>query len=108
MNTHYQKEEKEFQDMKNDRQKCLEEFLNDDVVCKALGLYFWHDRYYEVLPHSLTLKRHNWSGFVRRHYKGKTYMVREASDEIVKKYYPKVWSDDNFGKAIKLNPEIIK
>lgn len=93
--------------MKNDRQKCLEEWLNSDVVKLALGLYLWRGRYYEVLPHSLTIKRHNWSGFIRRSYKKKTYMVREASDDIVKQYYPEVWSNQQFKKAMKLNPEII-
>ena len=90
-----------------DRKKCLEEWLNSEVSQLALGLYLWRDRYYEVLPHSLTLKRHNWSGFIRRHYKGKTYMVREASDQIVKEYYPKVWTDQQVKKALKLNPDLI-
>lgn len=93
--------------MKSDRQKCLEEMVNSDVVSKALGLYLWRDKYYEVLPYGLTLQRHNWSGFVRRHHKGKTWMVREASEKIIKQYYPKVWNELTFKEALELNPNLV-
>lgn len=91
-----------------DRQKALEEFLGDKVEKLALGLYSWRGKYYEVLPSRLTTIRHNWSGFVRLERGKKVWMMREASDEIVMKYYPKVYQRKDFAKAIKLNPELIK
>lgn len=75
---------------KNPRQQALEEFLNDSVEKLAVGLFKWRGRYYEVLPYRMTLKRHNWSQFVRL---GEGFMMREASNEIIKKYYPKVTID---------------
>lgn len=75
---------------KSIRQQALEAFLNDEVEKKALSLYFWRGRYYEVLPYRTTLKRHNWSQFVGI---GEGFMMREASKEIIKKYYPKVSLD---------------
>lgn len=93
---------------KNDRQKALEQLINDTTVKLALGLYSWHDRYYEVVPYTFTQKRHNWSQFIKQIYKNKTFMIREASDEVIKKYFPKVWSAIDLKKAFKLNPEIIK
>lgn len=91
-----------------DRQKALEEFLGDKVAPLTLGLYLWRNRFYEVLPSRLTKIRHNWSGFVRLEHKGKTWMMREASEDIIKKYYPQVYMNKNFREAIKKNPDIIK
>jgi len=93
---------------KNNRQKALEEFLNDHVNKLALGVYEWRGNYYEVLPYSVTQSRHNWSGFIKQAYREKVFMIREASDEILKKYYPKVWSKIHLDKAIKLNPKTIE
>lgn len=72
--------------MKINRQKLLEELLNDKVEKITARLFRWRGLYYEVLPYSLTLKRHNWSGFVRL---GDGFMMREASVDIIKKYYSK-------------------
>ena len=91
-----------------DRQKALELFLGDKVYPEHLGLYLWRERYYEVLPSRLTRKRHNWSGFVRLEHKGKTWMMREVSDDVLKKYYPEIWSRNQLSKAIGYNPELIK
>lgn len=90
-----------------DRQKALEEFLNSGVEKLALGLYLWRGKYYEVLPSRLTTVRHNWSGFVRLEHKGKVWMMREASDDVLKRYYPKVLQDKHFKKALELNPNIV-
>ncbi len=92
---------------KNNRQRALEEMVNDSVEKLALGVYKWHERYYEVVPYTTTLKRHNWSGFVAYEFKGKTYMIREASNDILKKYYPKVWHSIDIRKAMELNPELV-
>ena len=75
---------------KNSRQQALEEFLNDSVEKLAVGLFKWHGRYYEVVPHHYTLRRHNWSQFVTI---SGGFRMREASEEIIKKYYPKVTID---------------
>lgn len=88
-----------------ERQRALENFLGDKVTPLALGLYLWRGKYYEVLPYTLVLKRHNWSQFVR--LQG-DFRMREASLDIVKEYYPKVYQDIDFKKALELNPEIIK
>jgi hypothetical protein len=72
------------------RQQALEEFLNDNVVKLATGLYTWRGKYYEVLTYTKTLKRHNWSQFIT--IEG-GYRMREASLDIIKKYYPKVTID---------------
>lgn len=79
--------------MKNmNRQQALEFFLNDKVERKALGLYLWRGKYFEVLTYQKTLKRHNWSQFVTI---AGGYKMREASEEIIKKYYPKVVLTNN-------------
>lgn len=72
---------------KCDRQQALETFLNDEVERKALSLYFWRGKYYEVLTYRQTLKRHNWSQFVTL---AGGWKMREASEEIVNKYYPTI------------------
>ena len=92
---------------KNKRQRALEEMVNDSVEKLALGVYKWGQTYYEVVPYSTTLKRHNWSGFVAYEFKGHTYMVREASSDVLKKYYPKVWSTMILKKAIEFNPNLV-
>jgi hypothetical protein len=69
------------------RKKALEDFLNDSVEVIQLGLYKWREIHYEVIPRSLALKRHNWSGFVRKEFRGRSYMIREASKETIQKYY---------------------
>lgn len=81
---------KSMSNYKCNRQQALEAFLNDEVERKALSLYFWRDRYYEVLTYRQTLKRHNWSQFVT--IPG-GFKMREASEDIIKKYYPKVSID---------------
>lgn len=69
------------------RKKALEKFLNSEVQTLALGLYLWRDKYYEVLPHSLTRKRHNWSQFIKLDDR---FSMREASRDVLKRYYPQV------------------
>jgi len=78
--------------MKNmNRKRALEDFLNDTVEQKALGLYLWRERYYEVLTTKQTLRRHNWSQFVTI---GNGYKMREANEYIIKTYYPKVLTNN--------------
>jgi len=89
-------------------QKALEEFLGDKVERLALGLFLWRGKYYEVLPSRLTTVRHNWSGFVRLQHGKKVWMMREASEEIIHKYYPNVSQQRNFAKALELNRDLIK
>jgi len=73
------------------RQQVLADFLNEpDIVKLALGLYSWRGISYEVLPYSLTIKRHNWSGFIRYMYKGNVYCIREATNDMIKKYYKNI------------------
>lgn len=69
------------------RQQALEEFLGQNVTRLHISLYKWHQLYYEVLPYSLTLKRHNWSGFVKLTDK---FVMREISNKMIKKYYPQI------------------
>ena len=83
------------------RKKFLTEFLDDTVVEIEKGLFLWKNIYYEVLPYSTTLKRHNWSGFVR--YRD-IYMFREASMIVIKKWYPKTWKRIQQGKLACLRP----
>lgn len=75
------------------RQKALQEFLNDFVIKTTLGLYFWHDKYYQVLPYNKVKtklgKGHNVNQFVIIYYKDKKFALREMSDLTLKKYYPK-------------------
>lgn len=93
---------------KNNRQKALEEFLNDEVQKLALGVYIWRGKYYEVLPYERTLKRHNWSGFVRAHLDDKIFMIREASDEVLNRYYPKIWEQLHIQKSVKAGGTFIE
>lgn len=72
---------------KSNRHQAIEGFLNDEVERLALSLYKWRGRYYEVLTRTQTLRRHNWSQFVRL---TGGYMVRELTLDMVKKYYPNI------------------
>jgi hypothetical protein len=74
----------------NYRQQALENFLNDSVEKLTPRLFKWRGRYYEVLTYQETLKKHNWSQFVSLQGDWK---MREASPEVIKKYYPKVTLD---------------
>ena len=94
--------------MKNDRQKAIENLLNDDVQKIVLGLYLWRNKYYEVLPYSLVYKRHNWNSFIKIKFNNKIYMMREASDDVIQKYYPYVWSAREIEKSTQLNPKLIE
>jgi hypothetical protein len=93
--------------MKSPAQKVLEELVNSDVVYKTPRLFLWRLKYYEVLPYHLTLKRHSWSGYIKREHKGKTYMVREMTQDMMQKYYPKVLQSEDFSRAVELNPNLI-
>ena len=70
---------------KSDKQKALEEFLNDEVEKLAPRLFKWRGRLYEVVSYQSTLKKHNWSQYV----KIGSFMMREMTNETIKKYFPK-------------------
>lgn len=79
--------------MKNmSRKQILENFLNDEVVKLTPRLFLWRGHYYEVLTYQETLKKHNWSQFVSLQGDWK---MREISEEMVRKYYPKVVLTNN-------------
>lgn len=71
--------------MKMTKKRALEEFLNDEVQEVEKRLFKWRSRYYEVLPRSLVVRRHLSSHFVTLNDQ---YMMREATDHVIKKYYP--------------------
>jgi hypothetical protein len=72
------------------RQQSLETFLNDKVRRLALGLYEWRGHYYEVVTYQMTLRRHNWSQYIRL---DERFSMREMSEAMIKKYYPRVTID---------------
>lgn len=72
------------------KQKSLEDFLNDSVEKITPRLFKWRGRYYEVLTYQQTLKKHNWSQFVTL---GGDWRMREMSVAMMRKYYPKVSID---------------
>ena len=90
------------------QQKVIEDFLNDSVEKVGNSVYKWGKRYYEVLPYHSTIKRHNWSGFVRHERGGKTWAIREASNEVIAKYYPKIWARLEISQATHLNKNLIQ
>lgn len=69
--------------------KALCTILNDNAECIENRLYKWRNMYYEVLPYPLIEKRQNWSQFAYIEHMGKKYGFREASERIIKKYYPR-------------------
>lgn len=94
--------------LKSNRQKALESLVNDEVARLTIAIYKWRRTFYEVLPYTTTLRRHNYNGFVKVVVGKETFMVREASNEVLQKYYPELWAKIELEKASHYNPRLVQ